>query len=94
MSAPRPSLTEDEKERRRREKLCAYCADPNRTIRDCPDIAAKEAKKRSDGTRPHKPQSQSSHTSHAVILASPAPDPNPRAVSGKYDAQDPRRHRS
>jgi len=44
-SAPYSRLTDEEKERRKCEKLCGYCGDPNHTIENCPGVAAKNAKK-------------------------------------------------
>lgn len=85
-SAPRPPLTEEEKERRRREKLCPYCGDPTHRIQDCPSIAAKEARKHANEVRP-KPLS--SFTSHAVVISPPVSvetNPSYTINAGKRDA--------
>jgi hypothetical protein len=79
-SAPRPPLSDDEKERRKREKLCLYCGDPSHALSDCALVVAKNARKHANQARPpNKPQFPPP-TSHAVVLASSTEH------SGKYDA--------
>lgn len=39
----RPPLTEDEKERRRQNNLCIYCADPKHAVETCPQVLKKNA---------------------------------------------------
>jgi Domain of unknown function (DUF4939) len=68
-SAPYSRLTDEEKDRRKREKLCGYCGDATHTIEHCPGVAAKNARKRANDERSKPP----SFTSHAVVLSPPAP---------------------
>jgi hypothetical protein len=44
LSYRRGPLSDQEKERRRREKLCGFCANPKHAITDCPALKAKEAR--------------------------------------------------
>ena len=83
-SAPRPPLTDEEKERRKCKNLCLYCGDPTHAIEDCPSVAAKNARKRANEAR-SKP---SPFTSHAVVISPPPAETNPfrTANSGKRDA--------
>ena len=43
--APRGPLTNEERERRKREKLCLYCASPDHMVRECPNVPDKSDKK-------------------------------------------------
>lgn len=82
-SAPYPPLTDEEKERRKREKLCGYCGDPTHAVENCPGVAAKNARKHANDAR-SKP---SSFTSHAVVIAPPTSSADFRAPnSGKSNA--------
>jgi hypothetical protein len=67
-SAPYPPLTQEEKERRKREGLCGYCGDPTHMIETCPGVAAKNARKHANEARS---KASSSFASHAVVLAPP-----------------------
>ena len=44
-SAPRGPLTNEERERRKREKLCLYCASPDHMVHECPNVPDKSDKK-------------------------------------------------
>jgi hypothetical protein len=84
-SAPCSPLTNDEKERRKREGLCHYCGDPNHIVKQCPAALAKDAKQNAGNTLPRQ-KPQASVASHAVILGNSAEVIPFRNASGKYDA--------
>jgi len=51
-SEPHPSLTQEEKDRRSKERLCGYCASPDHIRRNCPKLLAKLRRQETYTQRP------------------------------------------
>jgi hypothetical protein len=66
----RPPLTNDEKERRRRNNLCMYCADPKHAVETCPLVLKKNAL--ASNSNANKP-SVSNFNNSSVPLLYPIP---------------------
>jgi hypothetical protein len=76
---PYGRVSDEEKARRKRENLCGYCGGKH-AFEDCPELAAKNAKKAKENGKQQPPKL----SSHAVVLSH---DNNPfREYSGKHDA--------
>jgi hypothetical protein len=84
-SGPRGPVSIEEKERRKRLRLCGYCGEDHQ-IANCPRIAAKEAwDKKNGNSKPNPSSSNGKQIAHAVVLSS-VNDDSTYSLPGKHNA--------